>query len=353
MRNLKILLVLASAIIIFASCNTEYAEPKISLDAPSGEVVDFSEYDEKPVLFNVVVEAEAGIDDLRVERYDYVGEEFSNTLTILVDNEDGWKGATNYEFTFDQPISKSDFENDVTKIEFEFIVKDAEGLTATTSYTITQTAYFTVTFEVKDGNGDEIENAVVTFNDETNEAGDYTFNNVYSGNYSYSVVKEGYIDVTGNINVSENTIVAIELLQGLGEYSGDIILRHSGQTWANYNGTAATHVMTAPEIGVQFPSSGYTAASTLNIETTENCEGWVVVEDGNFNYYHELVAAYNDGTVVTALSITVPDVGFEKSFSELYFIAKIDGDFVLVHNKDGIRHGSNGNVLVFSYKTLD
>ncbi|GEM_PF-3774080 len=67
---------------------------------------------------------------------------------------------------------------------------------------------FTVTFEIEDEDGNDIDDAIVTLNDTQNEPGDYLFN-VVEGNYDYIVEKVGYYTEEGEIFVDDDKTVEI------------------------------------------------------------------------------------------------------------------------------------------------
>ncbi len=72
---------------------------------------------------------------------------------------------------------------------------------------------YTVTFEITDAKtGEDIDNAVVTLDDKTNEPGDYIFYNILPGNYEYIVEAEGYITVEGEVKVVDADVtVEVEM----------------------------------------------------------------------------------------------------------------------------------------------
>ena len=351
MKTIKILSFVFLAMIVLASCNTEYAEPKITLDAPTGIVIDFSNQDSQLIAFDVTFEAEAKIDEIVLERYDFTGEDFTNPLTIMVGDQEDWKGLTSFEYVFEQTINKTDFDGGITKIEFEFMLKDAEGETVYKTYTISQVEAYTVTFVVKDGNNNVIDDAVVTFGEVTNTAGDYIYTYVTPETYNFTVTKAGFVAVTGEIEVNEDVTENVILLQNLGAWSDNMVLRHTSQANAYY-ATQGDAQPVLNEIGVVFPTSGWTNANMLKIVKTEGCEGWVLVEDiTEITKYHQLANIFAEGDVINELEFTVPDEGFKATFSEKYFVSKVGNEYMLVHAKDGRRNANTGNVLVFSYKT--
>ena len=70
----------------------------------------------------------------------------------------------------------------------------------------------TVTFEVLDEDGDPLDDAIVTFGDLENDPGDYVFEDMEEGFYIYTVEKEGYITVTGNIIVEDDVSQSVTLI---------------------------------------------------------------------------------------------------------------------------------------------
>ena len=74
--------------------------------------------------------------------------------------------------------------------------------------------YYDVTFNVTDKNDVEITDAIVTFNGVTNIAGNYSFENLLPGTYTYSVEKDGYKTVSGSaVVVDQDVSVDIVLKQ--------------------------------------------------------------------------------------------------------------------------------------------
>ena len=72
---------------------------------------------------------------------------------------------------------------------------------------------YTVTFSVQDEDAVSITDAVVTLGDATNEPGNYVFDNLVPGTYAYTVVKEGYVDGTGNVEVIDADVTETVTLQ--------------------------------------------------------------------------------------------------------------------------------------------
>lgn len=88
-----------------------------------------------------------------------------------------------------------------------------------------------VTFMVKNGT-EVVADAAVTFNGVTNSAGNYIFTAINDGSYTYSVVKSGFETKTGNVTISGDKTVEVDLSGAevaTGEVSGNIT---QNTTWA-------------------------------------------------------------------------------------------------------------------------
>ncbi|MDR0863495.1 MAG: M12 family metallo-peptidase [Candidatus Symbiothrix sp.] len=73
---------------------------------------------------------------------------------------------------------------------------------------------YTVTFAVEDTNGIAITDAVVTFDDIVNAAGNYVFTDIAADTYDYLVAKEDYETVSGNVTVTDaNVTVPVTLAE--------------------------------------------------------------------------------------------------------------------------------------------
>ncbi len=73
-------------------------------------------------------------------------------------------------------------------------------------------AEYDVTFDVKDPEGNVINNAVVTLETLPNAEGDYLFENVLVGEYAYSVTAVGYSDAAGLIMVEDDMTVEVIMI---------------------------------------------------------------------------------------------------------------------------------------------
>ena len=66
---------------------------------------------------------------------------------------------------------------------------------------------YSVTFNVKDNNGNNIHGALLTFNGFTHPAGVYQVNGLEEGTYNYQITKEGYTTVSGVVEVVDQNVV--------------------------------------------------------------------------------------------------------------------------------------------------
>ena len=89
-----------------------------------------------------------------------------------------------------------------------FVVTSEDGEKQTT-YTVTVTEeppVFNVTFIVKDEGGNDISGAIITLGNTTNSAGNYHFEGLLAGSYSYSVARSGYVTGNGTITIVDEDV---------------------------------------------------------------------------------------------------------------------------------------------------
>ncbi len=67
---------------------------------------------------------------------------------------------------------------------------------------------YNITFTITDENGNAVDDAIVTLGDMTNEAGDYLFEDVQVGDYTYEVSKTGHQTAEGMISLIDEDIMA-------------------------------------------------------------------------------------------------------------------------------------------------
>lgn len=116
------------------------------------------------------------------------------------------------QVTFTNIMSTTSINYKVTKLGFE----DYSDVLTISSSSIDKNLVlkfkrYSVQFSVNSGTK-SISDAVITFNNISNSAGDYLFTNILVGNgYAYSVAKAGYTTVTGTVNVNSYTGVSINI----------------------------------------------------------------------------------------------------------------------------------------------
>lgn len=70
----------------------------------------------------------------------------------------------------------------------------------------TEPVYYNVTFYVEDQGGNALQNAVITLDGQTNDPGDYVFDEVPAGTSDYSVALENYITAYGQVIVTDQSV---------------------------------------------------------------------------------------------------------------------------------------------------
>ena len=143
------------------------------------------------------------------------------TVTFVVEDQDG-------AAITDAVVTLGDWTNDagdyvfegVVPGEYEYMVTadgyypaegDVEVEDDVTVDVTLELIVYTVTFVVEDEDGAAITDAVVTLGDWTNDAGDYVFEDVAPGDYSYSVTADGYFDAAGDVSVADDVTVEVTL----------------------------------------------------------------------------------------------------------------------------------------------
>jgi len=84
---------------------------------------------------------------------------------------------------------------------------------------------YTVIFDVLDGEGETIDDAVIVFNGLEGEAGEYVIENVLPGVYDYSIIKDCHITVIGEVEVIDTHVEVEGILYGRpGDANGDDVI---------------------------------------------------------------------------------------------------------------------------------
>ena len=349
MKVVKLLSLLFVAAFIFSACNNETAEPTINWDGNLSKTMDFALETEYLIDLDVAVNAEAGIKSFVINKYVYEGEDYS---TVEITGPAGYVDEIDYTYNFTYTVDETDFPAGVTQIVFEFEVIDNEDRAVTKEFRVFNTDYYTLTFDVKDASGNDVADAIVTFNGVEYDAGEYVIDFVEPGTYDYSVAKDGYetVSVT-DYEATENATINVELVQLLSAYSENVLITQDVTSgYATYDGVRVEDTENTV-IGVKYHTN---TASTIVIKTTANCEGWVIVADDNYTSYDEIATAYTNGTAVTETEL---EYDYDsKPYTTVYFISKVDGAYLLVKYVDGFvnpnapHDGNLGNIIAFQYK---
>ncbi|MFN3557273.1 MAG: MBG domain-containing protein, partial [Bacteroidales bacterium] len=102
----------------------------------------------------------------------------------------------NQEVYTDNPLSLVLTENTTAQAIFEEIIPET----------------YTVTFNVTAVGGSPILDATVTFAGITNLPGDYVFENILAGVYSYTVSRAGYVSVSSNASITQDRTINVLLM---------------------------------------------------------------------------------------------------------------------------------------------
>ncbi len=111
-------------------------------------------------------------------------------------------------------------EDDIAEIEFDEPLPE-EGTVTLAITGFNKVTYindeidiletYTVTFNIEDKDGDQIENAIITFDGEEYEAGEYEIEGLEEGSYEYKVEKEGYFGKEGEVDVDDDITVDVTM----------------------------------------------------------------------------------------------------------------------------------------------
>ncbi|MDD3859880.1 MAG: hypothetical protein PHW83_06760 [Bacteroidales bacterium] len=348
-KILSLLFVAFAAVAFFNSCNKEYALPTVAWEGPVSVIVDFESEDNYDVNLAITFGAEAGLNEIHIFKYSYSG--LDDMTTVEMAAPTGYTDLTTFDYTFTDDNDAADFTGGVTKIVYEFVVTDAELQETTKEYTIFVVEAYSVTFVIEDEAANAIADAVVTFNDVANVAGDYVVEYVEEGTYDYTITKAGYDDVTGTLVMPANdTTITVTMVTSLTDWSADIPLALVSEVaWAQYPLGTTVGVSENTTIGFAF---NYTDGATFTVSKTTGCDGWVLVDEATatgFLTAADLQTAYTTGTLLDEYDLPCT---IAKTYAVKYFVSKVGTEYLLVKYVYGYRNGANntGNVVVFQYK---
>lgn len=135
----------------------------------------------------------------------------NHQITVYVETEtDVTQLIPDFSVTLGVSISPdTDLPQDFTQdVEYTLAVPHGDEQVWTVSVITEEPDLFTVTFLVTDENQSAIENAVITLNGATNDAGDYVFVDLLPGVYDYSVVAPGYETAEGTVTITDEDVNA-------------------------------------------------------------------------------------------------------------------------------------------------
>jgi photosystem II stability/assembly factor-like uncharacterized protein len=214
--------------------------------------------------------------------------------------------------------------------------------------TVGELELFTVTFAVEDSEGNPIADAVITFDNESYPEGVYQFD-VLPGTYDYTIIRDGYHDVTGDVIVTDDDVtitinmelITYELLFVVEDEDGapiaDAIVTLDGQTFDageyQFDLTPGTYDYTVskagyhPEAGqVVIADEDQTEIVILNLITYELT---FVVEDEN-------------GVAIPDAIVTIDGETYDAG---VYQFNLIPGTYEYTVAKEGY-HTASGQVII-------
>ncbi len=333
--------------------NKEYAEPTITWTPDDlSNFVTFGDEDTYNKTLNITFNAEAGIAEIQIWKHTY---KMGDIESDVYDTPTGFDGLLTFDYTLTTDNLEADFAGGVTKIIYEVEITDMSETPQTTvkEYTFFVDEAYAVTFAVQDEAGNAITDATVTFDGVEMTTSPYVYDYIQEGTYTYTVEKDGYetVTVTDFVMPASDTTVTVELVDLLAStYSENIYITQSTtSTYATYNGVRVEDTENTT-IGVKYHTN---TDNTIVIQPTANCEGFVEVDNDDFTSYTEIANAYTSGTEEPELEL--PFDYDSKAYAAKYFIAKVDGAYLLVKYVDGFvnpnaHDGNLGNVIVFQYK---
>lgn len=129
-----------------------------------------------------------------------------NNAVITILNIQHEPGNYTYNYvapgTYDYSVARAGYISSFGQFEV-----DDSDLLITVTLEEDQEPSYVVSFFVENEAGEPILNAVITLDDNTNEAGNYVFEYVKPGTHNFMVKKDGYFDAEGQIEVIDQDVV--------------------------------------------------------------------------------------------------------------------------------------------------
>ncbi len=136
------------------------------------------------------------------------------SINDAIVNFDGNANPTG-DYTFEEVV-EGYYDYHVSATGFEDISSQGVLVDEDTTLEVVMTPLppetYTVSFHITGSGGSEISNAVITFNNLTNEPGDYSYSGISVGNYLYTVSAPGYQEAPeAEVNVTGDTTISVEM----------------------------------------------------------------------------------------------------------------------------------------------
>jgi hypothetical protein len=165
-----------------------------------------------------------GYEGLLALSFEHFFNKFGQNEEGKVDIWDGQEWQNVAHFTSDQgswanpaqeKINIDAYANDELRVRFHYNDNGEWGwYWAVDNIVVQGVPAYSVTFNVTDEEGTPVENAVITFDGNEFPAGQYVVDDLFPGSYSYTVEKEDYFPLSGEVSVvDENVIVNVALEQ--------------------------------------------------------------------------------------------------------------------------------------------
>jgi uncharacterized membrane protein len=241
----------------------------------------------------------------------------------------------NYNYT----VSKSGYTNATGSVTVSGANTEKLVILSETSYT--------VSFNVKDEGGNNLESATISINGndlQTNTDGNASIDLV-NGSYSYSVNKAGYIEATGTVNVSGSAVTENVLLEEL-KWTVTFIVKDESSTalegaTISVNGSDLI-TNSSGEASIDLPDGDYPWSVTLSEFGTENgtfsVSGSTVTQNVTLtktSYLLSFKVIDTDTNPIEGASIAVNGTSLSTDASGEASIEVVNGNYPYTVSKDG------------------
>lgn len=205
---------------------------------------------------------------------------------------------------------------------------------------------YTVTFIINSSNG-PVSDAVVTFNNIANEAGNYVFGNISAGTYPYIITCHGYNDASGTITITDSNVeIQVVLTETVQQYTVNFRLDMSQATGFN---PETDHLYISGTL------NNWTAPGSNNaylMTTTDNLiySIQLILDAGSYQYKFYNNAGWNgaewSGEPNRILHLS-SDTTLLHHFGNLTSVCKLNNHNVIIYPNP-----ANNILFVSSYKII-